>query len=212
MLISQRCIALLRLCIGFLFLPYHITLAGYVQDKRITNNTMVIHFRNLGLLLFFGLLLLQPYLITFSGDMQGKRRTSTRQPSFDPFGIYAIIGGKSNAFGNFYSFQVDLLKKPVKGRPLDIAGHVQFSKDGSMDALVFANFSDIKLSLTDATISFATEEAEGISFVFEGQFLRKDNFSKLRRGTPVLEGILIKNVDGKEFAKKNIQFSYVNPD
>jgi hypothetical protein len=171
----------------------------------------MVSLRNTLLLLCVGFLLL-PYHITLLADMQGKRKSSTRQPSFDPFGIYAIIGGKSNAFGDFYSFQVDLLKKPVKGKPLDLAGHVQFSKDGRKDALVFANFSAIKLSLTDATISFTTEEAEGISFVFEGRFLRKDNFSKLRRGTPVLEGILIKKVSGKEFAKKNIQFSYVNPD
>jgi hypothetical protein len=172
----------------------------------------MIYLKNYCLQLACGALLLLPYQVGFSGDMQGKRKLNTRQPSFDPFGIYAIIGGKSNAFGDFYSFQVDLLKKPVKGKPLDIAGHAQFSKDGRKDALVFANFSDIKLSLTDATISFATEEAESISFVFEGRFLRKDNFSKLPRGTPVLEGILIKNVNGKEFAKKNIQFSYVNPD
>jgi hypothetical protein len=166
-MISLRKTALLLLCIGFLLLPYHITL---------------------------------------SGDMQGKQKT--RPPQFDPFGIYSIIGNKSDAFSDFYNFQIDLLEKPVKGKPLVMAGHAQFGKDGR----IYAELINLKLILTGTTLSFATEEVEGISYVFEGQFLRKDNFSKLRRGTPVLGGILIKKVKGKEVAKENRQFKYITPD
>jgi hypothetical protein len=178
------------------------------QGEEEEKKRMVISIRNLGLLLFFGLLLLLPYRITLSGDMQGKRKTGSPQSSFDPFGIYSVIGSKSDAFDDFYNFQIDLLKKPVKGRPLVMAGHAQFGKDGR----IYAELINLKLTLAGTTLSFATEEVEGISYVFEGQFLRKDNFSKLRRGTPVLEGILLKKVKGKEVAKENLKFMYITPD
>ena len=56
------------------------------------------------------------------------------------------------------------------------------------------------------------EFAAGTSYVFEGRFLRKGDFSKLPDNIPVLEGILIKKVNDMEQAKENLKFEYFDPD
>jgi hypothetical protein len=165
---------------------------------------MMISIRNIGLLLFLGALLLLPYHIALSGNIQVKKQTKTRQSMFDPFGLYTILDNKNDAFKEIYNIQLQLLEKPIKGKPWKIAGHVQFGET------LFAAFSETKL--TETTLSFTTEEEEGTSYVFEGRFLRKGDFSILPTDIPVLEGTLIRKVKGKEVAKENLKFDYFDPD
>jgi len=136
--------------------------------------------------------------------MQGKRRSSTRQAKFEPFGTYAIYERQEGgAFSDFNIFQIGYPRKPVKGQPDKIIGEAQF---GKRDILI-AEFTSLKL--IDTALSFETEEKAGISYAFAGRFLRKGDFFKRPPGyTPVLEGMLIKKVNGKEVAKENLKFYY----
>ena|GEM_PF-5043129 len=170
---------------------------------------MIIILRNISIITICSVIIILPCQRVFSGDHQVKQKTSTaRQSLFDPFGLYYIVEGKEDAFDDYFTIQIDLLEKPKKGKPLEMAGHVQF---GKKESFLFADLRNLKLSLTDPGLSFETEEVEGISFRFAGRFLRMDTFSKLRRGTPVLEGILIKKVRGKEVANEKLKFAFSDP-
>jgi hypothetical protein len=163
----------------------------------------LVSLRNLGLLLVFGVLLVLPYRIALSGETQGKRKTGARQAKFEPFGTYVIYGDRSEAFGDFNVFIIGYPRKPVKGQPDKIIGEVQFGRR----EILIAEF--VGLKLIDTALSFETEEKNGISYTFEGRFLRKGDFLKRPPGyTPVLEGTLIKKLNGKEVAKESLKFYY----
>ena len=164
---------------------------------------MMISSRNIGCLLCCaGLLLLPPHRIALSSEIQGKRPASPRQAKFEPFGVYVIYEKRSAPFKDFHNFQIGYPKKTVKGEPDKIVGEAQFGKAPTL----IASFSSLKL--VDTALSFETEEQQGISYVFEGRFLRKGDFSKLPDNTPVLEGTLIKKVKGEETARETLKFAY----
>jgi hypothetical protein len=123
---------------------------------------------------------------------------------FDPFGGYAIVGIAPNQFRDFDNFQIDLAKKPINGEKLDIKGFVSLQS-----GKYFPTLSRVNLSLR--YLSFSSIENDQISYHFNGRFLKHGDFSKLPAETPVLEGVLIKNINGRKVAQRRVRFFYFEP-
>jgi hypothetical protein len=123
---------------------------------------------------------------------------------FDPFGGYALVGIAPNQFRDFDNFQIDLANKPISGEKLDIKGFVSLQS-----GKYFPVLSRVNLSLR--YLSFSSIENDQISYHFNGRFLKQGDFSKLPAETPVLEGVLIKNINGRKVAQSKVRFFYFEP-
>jgi hypothetical protein len=124
---------------------------------------------------------------------------------FDPFGSYTILGRTPQGFADFYNFQIDLIDKPTKGRPLRINGFVQSGPNGE----IICYFDTVTITLEK--LAFRTKEEQGVSYSLEGRFLRKGDFSRLPRKTAALEGRLVKYQGAKKVAEAKLKFWYYEP-
>ncbi len=136
--------------------------------------------------------------------IQGEVSSSIVEAKFDPFGGYAVLGKVPPELNEFDSFQLDLTDKQKREGKLKIAGYLSAQK-GQL------NFHFKVIGLTLETLTFTTEMENGISFRFEGRFLKKGAFSRFSTRVPVLEGMLVKLNQGNKVAESKLRFFYFVP-
>lgn len=125
---------------------------------------------------------------------------------FDPFGGFTILSKTPKGFADFYNFHIDLIEKPATGRPLKIKGFVQSGPKGE----IICDIDTVTITLEK--LVFRTKEDQGISYGFEGQFLRKGDFSRLPRKAAALEGKLVKYRGANKVAEAKLRFRYYESD
>ena len=121
----------------------------------------------------------------------------TAKPRFDPDGSFWIHGTAPNDFSDFGGINLNakkLRRLPASGLSLN---------NGK-------NFRYKTLSVTRERLEFTTVPIGGISYSFSGAFLKGGVFAEanLDEETPVLEGVLVKNKQGKKIAEAKLKFIY----
>ncbi len=117
---------------------------------------------------------------------------------FDPDGSFWIIGTPPNDFSDFGGINLNakrLRRLPTPGLQLNNGKTFRYKT----------------LSVKQESFTFTTMMLGGVSFSFEGHFLKGGVFAddaNLDDQTPVLEGTLIKYKAGKKVAEANLKFSY----
>jgi len=121
----------------------------------------------------------------------------TTKARFDPDGSFWIHGTAPNDFSDFGGINLNakkLRRLPSPGLQLN---------NGK-------NFRYKTLSVSRERLVFTTVLVGGVSYSFSGTFLRGGVFAdgNLDDETPVLEGVLTKNVQGKKVAEAKLKFIY----
>jgi hypothetical protein len=121
----------------------------------------------------------------------------TAKQRFDPDGSFWIHGTAPNDFSDFGGINLNakkLRRLPSPGLSLN---------DGK-------NFRYRTLSVTRERLVFTTVAIGGVSYSFTGTFLKGGVFAdgNLDDETPVLEGVLVKNKQGKKVAEAKLKFVY----
>jgi hypothetical protein len=132
---------------------------------------------------------------------QGTASPDVVRKRFDPFGGYAHLGEVPMEFREFDSFQIDLIEQPRKNRRLKVSGHLSVNK--GVKILPFD-----AITLTPQKLTFTTKAEHGISYSFEGHFLRKGALSRFSSKVPVLEGRLSRYQNKRIVATRKMQFYY----
>jgi hypothetical protein len=134
------------------------------------------------------LILLAQSVLTFA---------QTAKQRFDPDGSFWIHGTAPNDFSDFGGINLNakkLRRLPSPGLQLN---------DGK-------NFRYKTLSVTRERFVFTTVAIGGVSYSFTGTFLKGGVYAaaNLDDETPVLEGVLVKNKQGKKVAEAKLKFIY----
>jgi hypothetical protein len=133
---------------------------------------------------------------------------------FYPFGGYRILGRKPPDFADFSNFTIDHTEWPITGPDLKVVGSVVTSSGPPSDIPsenkpdTVYQFTEIELSA--AKLSFKTEAKAGVSYEFKGRYLKRGALARfIHKKIAVLDGELIKYVDGVKQAGNRLRFSFV---
>ena len=131
-------------------------------------------------------------LIVFSSIASG----SAQKERFNPDGSFWIIGEPPAAFKDF------------GGINLNASRNARMNKPG-------INLTDSRwlrfrtLTVNRNNLIFTTNVVRGTSYTFKGKFLRGGTFAAHNlEDVPVLEGTLIKLINGKVVGEASLKFSY----
>jgi len=121
----------------------------------------------------------------------------TAKQRFDPDGSFWIHGTAPADFSDFSGINLNakkLRRLPSPGVQLNDGKNLRYKT----------------LSVTRERFVFTTVAIGGISYSFSGAFLKGGVFaeSNLDDETPVLEGVLVKNKQGKKVAEAKLKFTY----
>ncbi|MFN2530504.1 MAG: hypothetical protein ABR555_04315 [Pyrinomonadaceae bacterium] len=121
-----------------------------------------------------------------------------RTKKFDPDGEFLLIGKPAKSFENVSS--IVLLR--LKGTYLNARSGVYLTSN------YLQRFS--RATVTEQKFSFETIVRRGVTYIFDGHFLRGGVFAELSLDLDkaMLKGHLTKLVNGHKVAETDIEFSY----
>ncbi len=128
---------------------------------------------------------------------------------FDPEGTYSTDANANIEFSfviNNKNLSVDCDDKNF-GELIKPSGFV-FEGDAEEASDASSKFDYTVLKIEKDKIRFETEEKNGVSYEFTGEFIVKGNFYTLDPDTKVIKGELIKKQNGKALERKNIVFNW----
>lgn len=124
------------------------------------------------------------------------------QRAFRPYGYYSLVGDHPRGFKNFDTIQY-WHKRDEQSGP-DISERLS---GVTADEGVHYRYSTI--SITRRQFVFTTVKVKGISYSFNGRFLRIDFVNtEMDLDKPVLVGNLRKYRNGRKVAEANVKLSY----
>ena len=130
-----------------------------------------------------------------------------RQNAFDPSGSFHVINTQDAHLDSEFLAVIELEKK--NGRKPAFSGKLVMALGSSTTPFKF-----ITSIATPEKFMFTTSGIRGVSYTFEGRFLRRGNFLEdwNRDERPfdeaVLEGTLTKFKDGRKVTEKFFKFTY----
>jgi hypothetical protein len=134
-------------------------------------------------------------LLTALAHISSQAQSSSR--TFNPDGSFWVHGKPPNEFSDFGG--INLNRKRVRHLP----------KSG-LDEMNGRRFPFVRLSVKRERFTFTTVTVRGVSYSFEGRFLKGGNYQQDALGdeVPVLDGELKKFVAGKIVAQARLKFIY----
>ena len=119
--------------------------------------------------------------------------------TFNPYGMYYILGPKPKEFANFDSFELVLIGGENDPGYISVFTSGEYSSDSAMAVFALA---------TEQRLIFATSPTNnsGVEYRFEGEFLRTDFNSVAGKNKAVLRGTLTRSKDGRTLAESTVTF------
>lgn len=121
--------------------------------------------------------------------------------TFNPYGIYYIMGPKPKEFASFQSLELGLFGHSNEQGRISIDTQGDYYSDS-----VSAVFGLI----TKDRLFFVTSETPelGVEYRFEGEFIRTDFHVVAGKNTAVLRGVLTRSKNGRTLVKRTVSFRY----
>ncbi len=135
----------------------------------------------------------------------------TNPEAFDPEGIYTIDGDVDPAFSDFDLFTINNKKLDVECDAKDFGALISptgFAFETNANTEHGTKWPFDSLRISNGKIKFVTEAVNGTSFAFDGDFTVKGNFYTLDPDARVLEGKLIKFLNGRKVAETEVGFTW----
>jgi hypothetical protein len=123
---------------------------------------------------------------------QAQRKTQR----FNPDGSFWILGDAPNGFKDFAGFNLN-------------AGRDRYLPRAGVDLTNGRHLNFKTVTATSQKLTFTTVALRGVVYSFEGKFLKDGIFKQQDlMDVPVLEGTLVKIVNGKKAAESKLKFTY----
>ena len=152
-------------------------------------------FSVISITLLIGCLLTHPYTLAHPLVVSSQRE-------FRPYGYFSMIGKPPKGFENFDTIQY--WKKNQEQSGPDISDRLSGVNVSGGRVYQYAT-----VSVNRKSFVFTTKKVRGISFSFQGRFLRTDFVEEeFDLDKPVVEGKLSKYRNGKKVAEANVRLSY----
>ena len=117
--------------------------------------------------------------------------------TFNPYGMYYIMGPKPKEFANFDSFELVLIGGDNDPGYISVFTSGDYSSDSASAVFALA---------TERRLIFATSPSNNsrVEYRFEGEFLRTDFNSVAGKNKAVLRGTLTKSKNGRTLAESTV--------
>jgi hypothetical protein len=124
------------------------------------------------------------------------------QKAFRPYGYYSLVGNHPAGFKNFDTIQYWSKRDEQSGPDISERFSGVIADEG-------AHYRYSTISITRRQFVFNTVKVKGISYSFNGRFLRTDFVNaEMDFDKPVLVGNLRKYRNGRKVAEANVKLSY----
>ncbi|HKO96588.1 MAG TPA: hypothetical protein VJU86_06340 [Pyrinomonadaceae bacterium] len=158
-------------------------------------NTLIRRFTITSVPLLIGCLLTHPYALAHLSVVSSQRE-------FRPYGYFSLIGKPPKGFESFDTIQY--WKKSQEQSGPDISERLSGVNLSGGRVYRYAS-----VSVNRKNFGFTTKKIRGVSFSFQGRFLRTDFLEEgFDMDRPVVEGKLRKYLNGKKVAEANVRLSY----
>jgi hypothetical protein len=124
------------------------------------------------------------------------------QKAFRPYGYYSLVGKAPKGFENFDTIQY--WRRDQEQRGPDIS-----ERTAGVNVSGGVVYRYATISVTRQRFVFTTGKVRGVSYSFNGRFIRTDFVNQeLDFNKPVLTGILVKYRNGRRVATANVTLNY----
>lgn len=119
--------------------------------------------------------------------------------TFNPYGMYYIMGPKPKEFANFDSFELVLIGGANDPGYISVFTNGDYNSDSA--SAVFALATERRLLFTTGPTKIS-----GVEYRFEGEFLRTDFNAVVGKNKAVLRGTLTRTKNGRKLAESTVTF------
>lgn len=122
--------------------------------------------------------------------------------AFRPYGYFSLVGKPPKGFENFDTIQYWLKEDEQRGPDIS-------DRTAGVNETGGAVYGYATISINRQKFVFTTKKVRGVSYKFNGRFLRDDFYdSELNLDRPVLVGTLSKYRRGRRVAEANLKLNY----